>query len=114
MYVPNSAYPACSKVQGLESDGSFTRGFIATACLSAFQEQRVPSSPKQFKRVLRHALQGGAALAAGTHAAIAVKQGNYLGAVLATALGAASVLAVERLLQESSTSAPELINGQEA
>lgn len=100
--------------QRIETEGSFTRGFIATACLSAFQEQAIPRSPKQFKRVLRHALQGGAALAAGTHAAVSVKQGDYLGAVLATALGAASVLAVERLLQESSSSAPELINGQEA
>ena len=64
----------------------------------------------QGRRVLRHALQGGTALAAGAYAAEAVRCGDFTRAVLATAVGAAGVYALERLLKEPASveSAPAL------
>lgn len=97
------------------AEGSFIRGFVATACVSAFQDTASPQSSAQLKRILRHALQGGTALAAGTHAAAAVKEGNYLGAALAAATGAVGVLALERLLQTQPVATNgEPTHGQEA
>lgn len=85
----------------------FLRGFVATACLSAFQDVRKPASKKSLKRVLRHALQGGAALAAGNHAAVALGRRDYTGALLATAAGAAGVLAIEYFLREAAPNEQE-------
>ena len=97
------------------TEGSFVRGFVAAACVSAFQDTQPAYTPKQLKRVLRHALQGGTALAAGAHTAAAFKQGNYLNGLLSAAAGAAGVLALECMLQESSSSQNvEADNGQEA
>ncbi|MBB3103161.1 hypothetical protein [Azomonas macrocytogenes] len=100
--------------QIINPDGSFTRGFVATACLSACQDNGLAQSPEQIKRILKHALQGGTALAAGSHAAVAVQRKDYLGALLATTAGAAGVLLVERLLREHAQTAQEVTDGQEA
>ena len=96
-------YPLRSPINAARSvrlDGSFTRGFVATACLSAFQDARVPSSSVQVKRIFKQALQGGTALAAGAQAANAVQRKDYIGALLAAAVGAAGVLLIDRVLQE--------------
>lgn len=98
-------------------DGSFIRGFVASACLSAFQDVPQPASRKNLKRVLRHALQGGAALTAGGHAVSALRQRNYASALIAAAAGAASVFAIEQLLREAAPTKhdnQEKKNGQEA
>lgn len=78
------------------ADGSFTRGFVAAACLSAFQDRPGFDS----RRVLRHALQGGAALTAGTQAARSLQRGQWVGALTAVAAGAAAVQLIETLLGE--------------
>jgi hypothetical protein len=85
----------------LKGDGSFTQGFVASSCISAFQGVAYPDSKADLKRVLRHGLQGGTALAAGSRAAMALRHGDYSGALLATAAGAAGVLIIEKLLRDS-------------
>lgn len=81
-----------------DSAFGFTRGFVISACLSAFQDAAPPCSPPQLKRVLRHALQGGTAFAAGSRAAMAVHRGDYTAALVSAATGAAGVLLIERML----------------
>lgn len=104
-----------SRVQSVATEGSFVRGFVATACVSAFQDTQPAATPVQLKRVLRHALQGGTALAAGAHTAAAFKQGNYLNGLLSAAVGAAGVLAIECMLRDADQSQnKEAVNGQEA
>jgi len=115
---PGYGYPAhhVAGSPGLwlgEGDGSFTRGFVTTACLSAFQDVPCPSSSAHLKRVLRHALQGGTAFAAGSRATVALRQGDYSGALLATALGATGVLLIEQLLRDARRLDREKGDGQE-
>lgn len=95
-------------------DGSFVRGFVASACLSAFQDVGQPATPQNLKRVLRHALQGGTALTAGGRAVAAVERGDYAGALLAAASGAAGVLLIEQLLRENAQNQREKSHGKEA
>lgn len=80
----------------------FTRGFVATGLLAAFQD-RAPASgqPNDGRRVLRHALQGGVALAAGAVAADALVQRDALRALIAVAAGATTVLTIEQALRPS-------------
>lgn len=87
--------------------GNFVQGFVAAACVSAFQDRGAPLCPADLQRVLRHAFQGGAALAAGSHAAMAVRRQDYARALVATAAGAAGVLLIERLLRDSAHTAQE-------
>lgn len=75
----------------------FARGFVATALLSAIQKDDV-GMPRPGRAVLRRALQGGAALAAGTAAVEALRQRRYAEALLAAAGGGVGVLAAELLL----------------
>lgn len=82
-------------------DGSFTRGFVSAGCISAFQDMTTSPSQVNYKRVLRHGLQGGTALAAGSRAATALRHRDYSGALIATALGAAGVLLIENLIRDS-------------
>ncbi|MFT3759641.1 hypothetical protein [Thauera sp.] len=96
------------------SGATFMQGFVAGGCLSAFQDrpaQLCSPSPAELKRVLRHALQGGTALAAGTWAAAAVRQQNYAGVLAAAAVGAAGVLIIERLLRDSAQAEQEKHDG---
>ena len=97
-YYPRPYSPA---FMPLKCDGSFTQGFVASSCISAFQGVAYPDSRADLKRVLRHGLQGGTALAAGSRAAMALRHGDYSGALLATAAGAAGVLLIEKLLHDS-------------
>lgn len=82
-------------------DGSFLRGFVASACLSAAQDVPQAAARKNLKRVLRHALQGGTALTAGGYAVAALRRHDYAGVLIAAAAGAAGVFAIEQLLREA-------------
>lgn len=93
--------PAAWAGMAVQPGGVFVRGAVTAACLSAFQDCRLPASMQEGKRVLRHALQGGTALAAGTHAAAAWCQRDYTRVLLAVATGAASVLLIEQLLRNT-------------
>jgi len=95
------------------ASNEFTRVFIATACLSAVQGVSSSQSPCQVRRVLRQALQGGTAFAAGARAAAALRQGDYSAALLASALGAGGVLLIEQLLRDGGGSDREKGDGQE-
>ena len=97
-------YPYAPSVARVRRDGSFTQGFVASACISAFQDVAHPDSKADYKRILRHGLQGGTALAAGSDAAVALRCGNYTRAVLSVAVGAAGVLLLENLLSDKAPS----------
>lgn len=85
---------------GILSD--FTRGFIAAALLSAVQKDDV-GNPRSRQAVVRRAIQGGAALAAGTAAIAASHRGEYASALLSIAVGGTTMLAAEMLLSPSPT-----------
>lgn len=71
---------------------NFVRGFVATGLLSVCQDRFQPNAaPIDGRRVLRHALQGGVALAAGSVAAEALQRREY-GVALTFAAGAAAGL----------------------
>ena len=74
----------------------FARGFVVTALLEAVQNR-----PHDTGRLLRRALQGGVALAAGTAAAASVARRDYAPALAAVALGAAVIAAAEFLTDPS-------------
>ena len=92
----------------------FARGFIATGLLSLLQPRGrhphgVQDGTPDPRRVLRHAVQGGAALAAGTLATEAVAQREYRVAIVAIATGAATIAGAEHLLR--ATARPDAIGG---
>jgi len=95
-------YPYAPSLVRARGDGSFTKGMVASACISAFQDVAQPNSKADYVRVLRHGLQGGTALAAGSHAARSLHQGDYTSALLSVAVGAAGVLLLENLLSDKS------------
>jgi hypothetical protein len=74
----------------------FARGFVASGLLAAIQG-RSGTLPARI-RVVRHAIQGGAALAAGSVAARAIRRRDYGQALAAVAAGATAMLAAERFL----------------
>jgi hypothetical protein len=76
---------------------AFARGFLVTGMLVALQGRGASG-----RKTLRHAVQGGSALAAGTIAAEALSRRDYGLAVAAVAAGAAGVLAAEHLLNSDS------------
>jgi len=84
----------------------FARGFLVTALLEATQ-----SRPHDPHRLLKRALQGGAALAAGTSAATSLARRDYLPALGAVALGAAAMAAAEILTDPSRITAQETDRG---
>lgn len=71
----------------------FARGFIATGLLAALQDRSTTGKgdPPDLRRILRQALQGGTALAAGGVATDALRQDSPMGALLAVAAGAAAL-----------------------
>ncbi len=73
----------------------FVRGCVAGACLAAFQGRGSRSA----RHVSRLALQGGVAMAAGALSADALLAREYWRAATFAALGAAGVLAMERMLR---------------
>ncbi len=93
------------------TSGAFAQGFVAAGCLSAFQDRPSPASPAEMKRVLRHALQGGAALAAGSQAASAFRRQDYTRMLAVAAAGAAGVLLIERLLRDPAQAEQEREDG---
>ncbi|MCR6629145.1 MAG: hypothetical protein NVV74_03305 [Magnetospirillum sp.] len=77
----------------------FARGFLVTGLLVALQDRcEAGSAAPAGRKIMRHALQGGAALAAGTVAAEALGRRDLSLAAGAVAAGAAGVLAAEILL----------------
>lgn len=81
-----------------EVPSAFLRGLVVTGMLVALQGRRAgrPSG----RKVVRHALQGGAALAAGTVAAEALVRRDVGLAAVAVAAGVAGVTAAELLLDD--------------
>lgn len=78
----------------------FARGFVATGLLSVIQDRSSrPATLLDRRRALRHALQGGAALAAGSAAAQALQAQDGPRALGAVAGGAAAILTIEYLLR---------------
>lgn len=77
----------------------FVRGFIATALLSALQGRGEASAPPPWRKILRHGLQGGAALTAGTRAAESIARRDYATGAAAVMAGAAAIVAAETALQ---------------
>ncbi|WP_275628552.1 hypothetical protein [Pseudomonas sp. 273] len=89
------AYPALR--QAAWDDANFAKGFVTSACLSAFQDA---AGQPDLRRVARHALQGGTALCAGTLAARALQRREYARALFAGMAGAVGVMLVERWLHD--------------
>jgi hypothetical protein len=84
----------------------FARGFIAAGLLTAIQDRKAPAD---HRKTLRHAVQGGAALAAGVFAARALARRRYGMALGVAAVGAAGVWAAQALLQDAPADDVELI-----
>lgn len=82
----------------------FFKGCITTGLLVTLQERaeraRNADGKRLDRRAVRMALQGGAALSAGTAAARALRQSRPGAALLTAAAGAAVVLAAERWLAD--------------
>ncbi len=85
-----------------EARNGFVRGVIAAGLVAATATQR----PAR-KEALRLALQGGAAMAAGIAGANALDRRDYGAAVLAVAVGAVGLSAINQLLSDSSSSNKE-------
>lgn len=75
----------------------FIKGSLTTGLLAAMQHGN--GQPLLDRRTLRLALQGGAALAAGTAAVQAIRQARHGQALLAVAGGALAVAAAEHFLK---------------
>lgn len=104
--------PAVPPASGVAmGSGDFIKGFVATACIAAFQDRAGPLSGSDLKGVARRALQGGTALAAGTQVAASLRQQDYARALIAGAAGAAGVLLIERLLHDAAPSDKEKNHG---
>ncbi|QDL97086.1 hypothetical protein FLL57_07095 [Rhodopseudomonas palustris] len=85
---------------------NFTRGMVAAGLLAAIQDGRMSGKPHSSK-LLRQALQGGVALAAGAAVAESMRRQDYFGALAALAGGAIGALALETLLATEMTVATE-------
>ncbi|MNF49186.1 hypothetical protein D3C85_549020 [compost metagenome] len=99
--LPLPAPPMLPAAQG------FVRGFVASACLGVVQEGGLAKSPQQVKRLLRQALLGGTAMAAGSQVAATIGRGLFGRALLAGALGATAMLLLGQLLSEATPQAEE-------
>ncbi len=106
--------PQLRPVVPLFVGSSFVKGFVVSGCLAAMPCAAKPLSQAELKGVLRHALQGGAAVAAGERAATAYRQGDYSGMLVASAAGAAGVLLIDRLLRDAAPCKQEKSHGKEA
>ena len=91
---------------------TFARGFIATALLDGLRNP-AGSAALSGRVVLKHALQGGCALAAGTVAAQALWRRKFAFASAATAVGAVGILMAEALLSTHHQDDKEKGRGQE-
>ncbi|WP_211168960.1 hypothetical protein [Aromatoleum toluvorans] len=89
------------KVKTGEAPANFVRGFVATGLLAALQEPGGRVTAGAARGVLKQALQGGAALAAGCAAADAWQRQDYRGVLVAVAGGAAGLAAIDYLARKS-------------
>lgn len=94
--------PPVVMAPGRPASGVFVQGFVASGLLAALQHRT--RRPAFDRRALRLALQGGAALAAGTVAAQAWQRRDLTRGLTAVALGAAGVAALEHLIKETKES----------
>ena len=78
---------------------AFVKGLVTTGVLASIQNRS--GRPVLDKLAVRRALQGGAALAAGTVAAQAWQRQDLGRALTAIALGAASVMVLEQWMTET-------------
>lgn len=83
-----------------EIGDSFMRGLVSAGLLAGVQQTAAPARPR---RVMRLALQGGVALAAGSAALEALRRDRAGWALVAVAAGAAGLLVAEQLLQDEIT-----------
>lgn len=84
----------------------FLKGFVMTACLASLDPAPAAGKKAKGRRVLRRALQGGAALGAADVAARASVRGDYVRALSAVTAGVASVYVVEQLLKDAVDTTP--------
>ena len=89
------------KVKAGEMPANFVRGFVATGLLAALQEPAGRTTPAARRAVLKQALQGGTALAAGCAAAEAWQRQDLRGVLVAVAGGAAGLAAIDYLARKS-------------
>ncbi|WP_228217448.1 hypothetical protein [Aromatoleum toluclasticum] len=89
------------KVKAGEMPANFVRGFVATGLLAALQEPTGRATPAAGRAVLKQALQGGTALAAGCAAADAWQRQDLRGVLAAVAGGAAGLVAIDYLARKS-------------
>lgn len=88
---------AAAALAPAELASNFTRGLVATGLVATIQDRWTQGKPSN-RKVLRLALQGGAALASGIATAESLRRGDYARAVLALAGGALGVVTTEMLL----------------
>lgn len=81
-----------------EAAPAFIRGALVTGMLVALQDRQ--TAKPEGRKVLRHAIQGGTALAAGTVAAEALMRRDYKLAAMAVAAGAAGLIAAGQLFND--------------
>lgn len=89
----------------------FLRGFVATGLLAALHEQQHCADGAvalSGRRILRQAVQGGMALAAGAVTTDAVQRREYRLAITAVAAGAVGLLVAEHLLATPQPGTPSL------
>ena len=77
----------------------FIRGLVSAGCLAvAGVSEESKSAPASAQRTFKKALQGGVAVAAGYYAAESWRNGQAGSVLVATAVGAIGVLAIEKAL----------------
>ncbi len=87
-----------------ETRGNFVRGFVSAGLLAGFQGGgKKRRSAADGRRILRLALQGGAALAAAGATLDALRRDSPIGALASVATGAAALIAIEKLLHDETT-----------
>lgn len=94
-------------VKAGEMPANFVRGFVATGLLAALQYPAGRATPAG-RAVLKQALQGGAALAAGCAAADAWQRQDLRGVLMAVAGGAAGLAAIDYLARKSARRSNEI------
>ncbi|ENC6660014.1 MULTISPECIES: hypothetical protein [Aeromonas] len=76
----------------------FIRGAVAGGLLSALQGRVARSSDRSARKILRHSLQGGFAVATGLGVANALEQGDYQQAGILLLGGAVGIASAEHML----------------
>lgn len=91
-----SAY-AATPAETLATD--FSKGFLATGLLASFQNTGAnPLATRDWRRILRLALQGGIALGTASLTAESLRRRDYATGLAAMVAGAAGLIVVEKVL----------------